>query len=217
MTHRDLSQPVSLRPRRLLAVLLCLGLLASLPALAKMAKKQGKAEPEAVADPPDKPIKRLIGAVRYNKDDLALAQLDGEAQGAFLLEKAWVTATAEQKAAFVRDFHAMFSAIAFPRIRKNFEKLETVLYDPPAIKGDQATIASTIVILHPLKKQEIRATYDMHKVGGEWKVVDVTVKGDKSMLTNIRNDQIRPILAEGGVTKLLDLLAKRVAQLRSKK
>ena len=63
-----------------------------------------------------------------------------------------------------------------------------------------------------MKKQEIRATYDMRRVDGKWLVVDVTVKGDKSMLTNIRKDQIGPILAEGGMPKLLDLLRKRLAR-----
>ncbi len=206
-----------MHPRTLLALTLCAGLLVLSSSPASAAKKRrAKAAPAAAPAPPDKPIKRLIASVRYNKDDRALKQLDGPAQARFLLGKAHDAATAAQRTEFIKLFHGLFGAVAFPRIRKNFEKLETVLYAKPTVKGDTARIGSTIVILHPMKKQEIRATYDMHRSDGQWRVVDVTVKGDKSMLTNIRNDQIRPILAEGGMTKLLDLLRKRLAQLRKK-
>lgn len=157
-------------------------------------------------------IKKLIGAVRYSRDASALATFAGEAQGAFLCGESWAKASDAQKKEFVELFHKMFAAIAFPNIRKNFEKLETILYAPPTVRGDKATLGSTIVILHPMKKQEIVATYDMVKADGAWKVVDVTVKGDKSMLTNIRDEQVQKILASGGFDKLLDLMRKRVAK-----
>lgn len=201
---------------------LTVALIAAPALFAGPATAAGKRRPSAPAAPPaaaaetskaTQPIKRLIGAVRYNKDAIALAQLDGEAQARFLLEKTWDSSSPEQRKTFIKLFHGLFSAMAFPRIRKNFEKLDTVLYDPPAVSGERAKVGATIVILHPMKKQEIRATYHMHQVGQSWRVVDVTIKGDKSMLTNIRQDQIRPILAEGGMPKLLELLQKRLAQL----
>jgi phospholipid transport system substrate-binding protein len=43
------------------------------------------------------------------------------------------------------------------------------------------------------------------------------VLGDKSMLTNIRDDQVAPILKEGGLPHLFDLMRKRAAELRAKK
>ena len=155
-------------------------------------------------------IKRLIGSVRYKRDEAALATFAGTAQGAFLCGDAWPKATDAQRAEFVTLFHKMFASIAFPRIRGNFEKLETILYDKPVIRGDKATLGSTIVILHPVKKQEICASYDLVKIGDAWKVVDVTVKGDKSMLTNIRDDQVLKLIAKGGFEHVLELMRKRV-------
>ena len=200
----------------------------ALPAAAIAAPAADKAAPAKPDAAPAKPerapdggdvatemqgvIKKLIGAVRYSRDASALATMAGEAQAEFLCGASWATATDAQKKEFVELFHKMFAAIAFPNIRKNFEKLETILYNPPAVRGDKATLGSTIVILHPMKKQEIVATYDMVKQGGVWKVVDVTVKGDKSMLTNIRDEQVQKILASGGFEKLLDLMRKRVAK-----
>lgn len=180
------------------------------------------ATPAHAAEPPAKAadgsaemqatIKRLIGAVRYKRDSTALSTFAGTEQAEFLAGAQWAKATDAQKTEFVTLFHQMFASIAFPRIRQNFEKLETILYDKPTVRGDKATLGSTIVILHPVKKQEIVATYDLIKKDGKWLVVDVTVKGDKSMLTNIRDEQVQKLLAKGGWDHLLELMRKRVAK-----
>lgn len=167
----------------------------------------------------DKPIKTLVNAVRYGKDDLALKNLDGEAQGAFLLEDAWTAGTPEQRAKFIELFHALFAGIAFPEIRKNFEHLQSTLYDPAKVEAGNAQVLSTLVIMHPLKKQELKVRYDLKSVKGGWKVVDVTVlgSGGASFLTDIRNDQIRPIMKNGGWDNLLKLMQQRLEQIQAQK
>ncbi len=108
---------------------------------------------------------------------------------------------------------ALFAGVAFPNIHKHVKNLETVLYSQPVVRGDTAKVGAVIVILHPLKKQEIQATFDLKKSGGTWRVVDVQVKGNPSMLTRIRDDQVQKILAKGGWAKLLSLLEKRTAKM----
>ena len=162
----------------------------------------------------ESPCKKLIGAVRYKKDAMGLAQMDGVAQGAFLTGEHWAKATDEQKKEFVSLFHKMFAGIAFPRIRSSFENLETIIYDKPVVKKDTARVGSTIVILHPMKKQEIVATWDLSKHADGWKVTDVTVKGDRSMLTTIRDDQVLPLLGKKGWDGVLEAMRKRVAKLK---
>lgn len=49
---------------------------------------------------------------------------------------------------------------------------------------------------------------------GAWRVVDVTVLGD-SMLLGIRDDQARPIFAEGGWDKLLRLMREKNDELKA--
>lgn len=166
----------------------------------------------------DKPIKTLVNAVRYSKDDLALKHLDGEAQGAFLLEDAWKEGTPEQRREFVQLFHALFAGIAFPAIRENFEHLQSTLYDPATRDDGKTSVLSTILIMHPLKKQELKVRYDLSKQGKDWKVVDVTVlgSGSNSFLTDIRNDQIRPIMKNGGWDNLLKLMRQRLEQIQAK-
>ncbi|PTL81310.1 ABC transporter substrate-binding protein [Vitiosangium sp. GDMCC 1.1324] len=188
-----------LRPLALLATLTL-----ALPALA------------APNEPVAKPVKTVVQSVRYSKDDLAIKQLANEQQGRFLLGEEWDKGTDAQRKEFIKLFNSLFSKIAFPKVRENFKNLSSITYEDPALEGDKAKVKSTIVIEHPLKKQEMKLQYSVVKEGGGWKVLDVAVLGD-SMLTGIRDDQVQPILKQGGWEHLLDLMRKKEAELGGKK
>jgi phospholipid transport system substrate-binding protein len=83
------------------------------------------------------------------------------------------------------------------------------------VEGDKAKVKSTIVIEHPMKKQEMKLLYSLVQDKGGWKVLDVAVLGD-SMLTGIRDDQVQPIMKQGGWEHLLDLMRKKNAELTKK-
>lgn len=163
---------------------------------------------EAAVNPVEKPIRTLIAAIRFGKFPMALSQMNGEAQGKFLLSDDWAKGTPAQRAEFITLFHAVFAKQAMPKMQKNFEHLESMVYEAPEIAGDTASIKSVVTILHALKKQELKLKYKLVKVGADWKLVDVAVLGD-SMLKGIREDQIVPILKEGGWNKLLELLREK--------
>ncbi len=167
-----------------------------------------------LSHPAVKAIATLIGAVRYGKFVMGLKALDGTAQGAFLLGDNWQKGTDAQRTEFVTLFHTIFAKVAFPKMQKNFENIQTVVYDAPVVAGNKATVKSTLVVLHALKKQEFKLKYQLVQTGAEFKVVDVEVLGD-SMLTGVRNDQINPILKEGGWPHLLDLLRQKAKSLES--
>lgn len=164
----------------------------------------------------DKPVSVLVKSVRYQKDANALKQMDTESEGKILLGDDWMKGTAAQRTEFQSLFQSLFAGLAFPKLRDNLQNLGTTLYDKPEITGDMAKLKSTLVIDHPLKKQEIRARFDLKNKGG-WKVVDVTVLGvgkEESMLTGIRNDQIIPLMAKGGWDHLLEAMRKRAEQIK---
>lgn len=167
----------------------------------------------------EKPVNKLVKAVRYEQDELALKSLDGESEGEVLLGEAWAKGTDAQKKEFVSLFHQLFAAMAFPKIRENFKNLDTTLYEPSKAEGDKAELKSTLVINHPLKKQEIKVKYDLRKAKEGWRVVDVTVlgSGSPSMLTGIRDEQVKPLLANGGFDKLLQVMRDRLAQVKPAK
>lgn len=183
-------------------VTLTAALLLSLPALAGTPK-----------DEVSKPLKTIVNSVRYGKDNAALKLFASEEQGKLLVADSWAKGTDAQRKEFQELFMTLFGKIAFPKIRKNFENLDTVLYEEPTITGDTASIASTILINHPLKKQELKVKYQVVKQAGAWKVVDVAVLGD-SMLTGIRDDQVQPILKESGWDGLLKAMREKAAELK---
>lgn len=161
-----------------------------------------------------KPLKTVVNSVRYGKDLIALKNFAGEEQGKLLTGEYWAKGTDAQKAEFSKLFLELFGKLAFPKIRKNFENLDTVLYDEPTLEGDKATITSTILINHPMKKQELKVTYNLIKAKTGYQVVDVTVKGGSSMLTDIRDDQVQPLLKEGGWDGLLKAMREKAAELK---
>lgn len=165
------------------------------------------------AEDPVKPIKIVIGSVRQGRDLAALKQMAGEEQGKYLLGEAWTQGTEAQRKEFTSMFHALFAKIAFPKVRENFKNLDTILYAPPKMDGRKAEVGSTIRINHPLKKQELKVKYKLLKEKGAWRVIDVSVLGD-SMLEGIREDQIVPIMKEGGWPHLLELMREKLKELK---
>ena len=159
-----------------------------------------------------KPVKTVVQSVRYGKDLAALKYFGGEQQARFLLGDAWDKASEPQRKEFVELFHSLFAKIAFPKVRDNFKNLASITYEDPEVKGDEAKVASTIVIDHPLKKQELKLKYALAKDKAGWKGVDVAVLGD-SMLTGIRDDQVRPLLKDGGWDALITAMREKNKEL----
>ncbi|MFT3839865.1 MAG: ABC transporter substrate-binding protein [Myxococcaceae bacterium] len=160
-----------------------------------------------------KPLKTVVNSVRYGKDLAALKLFASEEQGKSLMGDHWAKGTDAQRAEFQKLFLSLFGKMAFPKIRKNFENLDTVLYDEPTVTGDKAEVASTILINHPLKKQELKVKYSLVKGKAGWQVIDVAVLGD-SMLKGIKEDQIDPLFKDGGWDNVLKAMRDRDAELK---
>jgi phospholipid transport system substrate-binding protein len=185
---------------RLRSVPLLAALMLSVPALA--------APNEAVS----KPVKTVVQSVRYGKDVAALKSFGGEQQARFLLGDAWDKASEAQRKEFIELFHTLFAKIAFPKVRDNFKNLASITYEDPEVSGEEAKVGSTVVIDHPMKKQELKLKYVLAKDKAGWKVVDVAVLGD-SMLTGIRDDQVRPLLKEGGWDAVIKAMREKAKEL----
>ncbi|NMO20346.1 ABC transporter substrate-binding protein [Pyxidicoccus fallax] len=162
-----------------------------------------------------KPVKTVVQSVRYERDALALKHFGSEEQGKYLLGDAWAKGTDAQRKEFVQLFQDLFAAIAFPRVRENFKNLDSITYEPAQVTGNEATIASTIFIKHPLKTQEMKLNYRLIKDAAAWKVVDVKVLGS-SMLTDIRDSQVQPLLKQGGWDLLLARMRTELAKVQKK-
>ena len=170
-----------------------------------------------------RPIKRLINAIRYEKDALALKSFDGQAQGASLFgAEVWAQQPAEQQARFIKVLHDFFSVVAFPKLRKDFEHLETILYAEPTEQAEGALkLRATIVVLHALKKDEVPVDFLLkaQKDGG-WLISDFWIapsgEAPVSFLSRLKKDQVAPLFAKKGWEGLLSAMETRVAELKKR-
>ena len=168
----------------------------------------------APADDVKKPISAVLGNVRQSRDLKALQQFHTEEQGKALLGDDWAKGTDAQRKEFKELFSRIFGKVAFPKIRSNLEHLAATPFGKIDVQGETAKAEQVLVIMHPLKKQELKLKYDVAKDKGAWKVVDVAVLGD-SMLKGIREDQIIPIMKAGGWDNLLKVMREKDAELKS--
>lgn len=214
----------SLFSRRLIKQMTLTALVAGLtlcyPSLNTQLQSTAQAAPSAKKA--SKPIKRLLTAIRYQKDDLALASFDGDAQGAMIFGEEWSKQSPEERARFVKTLHAFFTVAAFPKIRKEyFAHLETILYgEPEMLSEGGARVRATIVVLHALKKDEIPVDFSLHQVNGKWLIRDFSINPDPkaptSFITGLRDKQIQPLLKKKGWDGLITTMEQRVEKLKQR-
>ena len=167
--------------------------------------------PAQAADPVEKTLKTLITAVRYGKDDLATRQIAFSRMAERLLPSTWTTMPDAQRQELSRGIETLVRKNAFKKGRDLFEHLDAVLYDAPRINGPEARCKSTVVVYRNYKKAEIIIDWVLVPDNGQWKVVDTVMLGE-STLEGIREDQVNPLLKEGGVNTLLAALRRKLAE-----
>lgn len=183
-------------------------------ALAAPARAEEETLTEAQAEVV-KPIKLLIGSIRYSKDDLASGYLAHRRMSELIVGPAWTKFSAEQQKEFADGFAYLLKRLSFPKAREIFEHLDAILYDPPKVEGEKAHVKQTVVIFRNYKKEEIVLEYDLERIDGKWLVVDVIAEGE-STLEGLREDQAEPLLKEGGNDLLLKKLREKVDDTKAK-
>ena len=162
-----------------------------------------------------KPVKMLIGAIRYNKDKLALKMLALDDMSKGLMTKHWAKMSPAVQKEFVAGLATLLSRLSFPKARDMFKHIDAILYDPPKVKGDKVDLKSTIVVHRSYKKTELVLTWTLIKKGKKWLIYDVTSVGE-STLAGIRDDQINPLVKEGGIKLLMEKMRAKVKEVTQK-
>jgi len=162
-----------------------------------------------------KPIKTLISAIRYSKDDLAAGFLAAGRMSEIVCADSFAKLTADERREFVDGLAYLLKRLSFPKAREIFEHLDAILYDPPRIEGERAHVKQTVVVFRNYKKDEIILEYAVERIEGKWLVVDVIAEGE-STLEGIREDSVVPLLEEGGTALLLKRLREKVAEVKAK-
>ncbi len=197
---------------RTLAALLCAAFALCGAAAAQGGGDDGLTEPQREVV---KPIKQLIAAIRYSKDDLASGFIAHRRMCEMICGDAWKKYSADQQKEFVEGYAYIVRRVSFPKAREIFEHLDSLLHEVKKIEGDRADVKQLVVIFRNYKKEEITLEYVMERADGKWQVVDVVAEGE-STLEGIREDQVEPLLKEGGNDLLLKKLRDKVAELKAK-
>lgn len=163
-----------------------------------------------------KPIKTLINAVRYSKDDLASKQVGYDVMVEKLMAESWKDASEADRKELITGMEKLIRGISFPAGRDIFKYLDNVLYDAPRVDGDSIKVKSTVVIHRDLKKSELGIDWVLAKSGGTWKIYDTVMQGE-STLAGIREEQIRPLLKEGGVAAVKKAMHEKITEVEAKK
>jgi ABC-type transporter MlaC component len=192
--------------RTLLAVLTLTCLSLTAPPLSAAPKKKLTAAEKAF----QKPVKVLIGAIRYGKDAMALKMLDLEQMTHQLNIHHWDKMSMAQRREFAVALGTLLRRLSFPKARDVFKHIDAILYDPGKVKGKQVILRNTIVIHRSYKKQEMVLTWTLVKARRGYKILDVKTVGE-STIAGIREEQIDPLVKEGGVALLMKKLRQKLA------
>lgn len=162
-----------------------------------------------------KPIKTLITSIRYSKDDLASKQVAYDIMVQKLLADEWTKASDADKKELVANMEKLIRGISFPAGRDIFKYLDNVVYDAPRADGDSIKVKSTVLIHRDLKKSEIVIDWVLGKSSGAWKVYDTVMQGE-STLAGLREEQVLPLLKQGGLPAVKKAMNEKVAEVEKK-
>lgn len=176
----------------------------------------GSARADAALDKGvQKTLKSLVGAIRYGKDDLAAKQVSFAGMAKGLLGDDLGKFSAAEQTEIGKGLETIIRAVSFPRGKEMFKHLDAMLYDSARQEGDTARVKSTVVVHHELKKAEIVIDWVLVKEGNTWKVLDTVMLGE-STLASLRDQQVKPLVAEGGPAAVMQALRAKVAEVQKK-
>lgn len=160
-----------------------------------------------------KPVKVLINAIRYKKDDLARKQIDFDAMTKGILQDVWGKLSDADKKFFTDGLTKIISTVSFKAGRDSFQHLDAITYGAPKVKGDVAQLPSNIVIDHPIKgRQELKITWVLKKGSAKWRVFDTIILGE-STVDGVREDQVELLLEEGGIPRVKKAMKDKLAEI----
>ncbi|MCB1172543.1 MAG: ABC transporter substrate-binding protein [Leptospiraceae bacterium] len=155
-------------------------------------------------------VKKLVGFIRYEKNDLALRQIGLQPVSQFLMGSHYEKATVAQRIKFQSLLGEYVELRAFPLALQYFKDIDPS-YDAPVQKGQQMHVRSSLLYAG---SEQIVFTWVLSEHEGQWVITDfLDQRGVSSMSTN-RDKQIQPVLKAKGVVGLINQMEKIVAAAR---
>ena len=159
----------------------------------------------------EKPIKVLVQAVKYGKYDMVLKQLAVGDMAAEMCGKHWAKMSAADKKKFSDNLGTLLKQ-RFPKFKDQLKYLSAVLFSQHKVQGkDRASVKNTLVVHSKVYKKEYQLTWTLIKKGKKWQGLDLITVG-KSFLVKMRDKQIYPLVAKGGIKLVLQKMDAMIAK-----
>ncbi|WP_224248274.1 MlaC/ttg2D family ABC transporter substrate-binding protein [Hyalangium gracile] len=184
----------------MLAPLIAATLLAATPATPLDVVKGGYSDVQKAANAPGATVDQLASVVEKFVDFEELAKR--------ALGKTWDTLTPAQRKDFAETMKGLLRASYAQKALGQANA--DVKYGKEAIKGDEATVNTTVTV----KKDQVPVDYRLYKTAGKastWRIYDVIT--DEVSLVETYAGQFRKLLADKGFDGLLSTLKNKRAQL----
>ncbi|MBI5508812.1 MAG: ABC transporter substrate-binding protein [Deltaproteobacteria bacterium] len=162
-----------------------------------------------------KPIKTVVNSVRYGKYDLAAKQLAFPEMVTRLLGDHLGKFTPEEQKELSAGLETIIRAKSFPKGKEMFEHLDNIIYSEPRDESGDPRCKTTIVVLRNYKKAEIVIDWVLTQKAGAYTILDIVMMGE-STLIGIREDQVEPLLKEGGAAAVMKAMRTKVAEISGK-
>ncbi|PJZ58053.1 ABC transporter substrate-binding protein [Leptospira barantonii] len=147
-------------------------------------------------------VKKLIGFIRYKKNDKAIALIHVKQFTNQLLKSSGKIADADRKE-FEEAISEFIVHRSFPIAHKYFDKID-INYEKPVIKGDNATLASSIIWSG---SERITFSWILMKIDGAWYITDFLSEGKYASETN-RVKSVEPSIKKNGIKQTIALIKK---------
>ncbi|XDD51455.1 ABC transporter substrate-binding protein [Leptospira sp. WS92.C1] len=147
-------------------------------------------------------VKKLIGFIRYKKNDKAISIIHVKQFSSQLLKSSGKIADTDRKE-FEEAISEFIIHRSFPIAHKYFDKID-INYEKPVIKGDNATLASSIIWNG---SERITFSWILNKIDGTWYVTDFLSEGKYASETN-RVKSIEPSIKKNGIKQTIALIKR---------
>lgn len=147
-------------------------------------------------------MKKLIGFIRYKKNDKAIVLIHVKQFSNQLLKSSGKIGDSDRKE-FEEAIGKFIVHRSFPIAYKYFDKID-INYEKPIIKGDNATLASSIIWSG---SERITFSWILTKIEGAWYVTDFLNEGKYASETN-RVKSVDPSIKKNGIKQTIALIRK---------
>jgi ABC-type transporter MlaC component len=157
-------------------------------------------------------VKRLVGQIRYNRDERALEAIGLEPISRYLLGASYASASAEERTRFQGLLGDYIRLNAFPTARSYFKDID-ISYEAPVESADTTRIRSSIVYAGA---ERVSFTWVLTRVNGRYVITDFLDGRGQSSMASSRDRQVQPLLRSGGMSALLAKMQELKTQLEAR-